>query len=149
MASTVDPPFPASYYEKEYIPDDDTLFRRAPKNQLVPLGELTLVVFSDRDGYLSTDWNKYSTPEATRQRVRHLGRNPDSYAVAALPVGRVRHEAGQEVEHSPQDDNQAHTDVIGNTKRTINDIEVRVLLLRMATLVLPYVEQPDHEDKAG
>lgn len=82
----------------------------------------------------SSDWNKYSTPEETRQRLanqpKHSGgfKNPDDYSILQLSVKTIRVEIpSQTIEHDPiQDDavlpdNRAHTKIIGN-----KDPEVRL-----------------------
>ena len=74
---------------------------------------------------MSTDWNRYSTPKETRER----GRDPVANGVIALPVGPVR-TLSLRVDHSPQVENRAHTDV--GMKTT----EVRLHLLRLADWVL-------------
>jgi hypothetical protein len=85
-------------------------------------------IFRDHKGAMSTDWAKYATPEETRQRAR----NPADNAVVELPVGGVRHGAGQGVEHDPLPDNRAHTNVIGDKTP-----EARIHLLRLCRLVIP------------
>lgn len=82
----------------------------------------------------SSDWNKYSTPEETRQRLakqpkRSGGfKNPDDYCVLQLSVQKIRTEIpSQTIEHDPIQnnpvlpDNRAHTKIIGD-----KDPEVRL-----------------------
>jgi hypothetical protein len=96
------------------IPDDASLFYRVPvawRPDLKPAPG----VFRENKGSMSTDWEKYSTAEATRARQ---GR-PERFAVLRLVAGGIRDVRGMRVEHSPIQnregipDNRAHTDVMG------------------------------------
>ena len=128
-----------SKWEKEPIPNSDSLFMRAHKDHC-RTGELDFGVFRDRGRGMSTDWSKYSTPEETRNR----GRIPELNAILSLPVGGVR-EIDLVVEHDPLnverakeigiDPNRAHTEVIGE-KTT----EIRLKLRRICEEVLPLPE---------
>jgi len=112
----------------EEIPDNARLFRRVHSNFLrgqagfdesyIPPGAIRKT-----DAGLSTDWSKYSTPKQTRFRAP----KPEANGVISLPVGPVRREASQTVEHDPVPDNQSHSLVVGK-----KDEETRVLLLRLA-----------------
>jgi hypothetical protein len=63
---------------------------------------------------MSTNWEKYATAEATRQQAK----NPAVQGVIDLVAGSVRGLPGQTVEHTPLDENRAHTDVFARrTKR--------------------------------
>lgn len=93
-------------------------------------GTPRLAAFSDNKGAMSTDWDKYSTPEETRQRGMHILQ--DVCAVIRLPVGGIR-SLGQSVDHDPLPENQAHTNVTGDKR----DPEVRVKLQRLSAVVLP------------
>ena len=91
----------------EEIPDGDRLFRCAHRSFLqgpqvagddyIPIG-----VFK-REERLSTDWSRYSTPEQARARRKQ----PEANGVISLPVGGVRREARQSVEHAPEPDHRA------------------------------------------
>lgn len=75
---------------------------------------------------MSTDWNKYATPEQTRAR----GKKPaNEYAVGRLKVGKIRAIPQQTISHTPdrENNNRAHTDIFGDKE---NDPEVRVLFGR-------------------
>jgi hypothetical protein len=96
-------------------------------------GKLQPGVFQDKkgdppqhsEGGMSTDWEKYSTPQQTRERAK----NPADNAVIGLPVGPVT-KIPLEVKHTPDIErmNRAHTDIIGDKKRPP---EVRVKLLAL------------------
>lgn len=77
---------------------------------------------------MSTDWDKYSTPEEACLRATDLPTT--EFAVVALPVGEVR-SLSQLVDHDPLPANRAHTNVIGE-----KDEEVRLKLARMAQVLL-------------
>ena len=110
-----------THWAVEEIPGTDYLYMWGHHTQLKD-GELQPGVFRDRDGGMSTDWSKYSTPEDTRNRARI----PNDNGIVSLTVDQVREIEGLKVEHSPIPDNRAHTDVIG--KKTP---EVRMKLLRI------------------
>ncbi len=75
---------------------------------------------------MSTEWDRYSTPEETQ----HRGPKPSQeYGVIGLNVEGVRSFPPEmTVEHSPTEDNRAHTDVIGEKTP-----EARVKLRRLST----------------
>ena len=115
----------------EHIPDSDLLYMRAHKTWFNKKGQLTPGVFQNRgegpSAGMSTNWSKYATAEETRNAHREPAKN----AVIALVTGDVRRLPGQTVQHTPQPNNYAHTDVFGEKTE-----EVRVRLLRMCTFVL-------------
>ncbi|HUP59279.1 MAG TPA: hypothetical protein VNA69_02540 [Thermoanaerobaculia bacterium] len=97
-------------WPKEAIPDDDILYMRVHLNNLRD-GELQPGVFQDREGSMSTNWQKYCpTPEEARAKARNPARNGVIQAV----VRDVR-AARQVVEHSPDEarGDRSHTSVIG------------------------------------
>jgi hypothetical protein len=122
----------------EEIPDDDALYMRVHRQWIKPDGSLWPVSSKNRpddSGGMSTDWDRYSTPEETRSR----GRRPADNAVIAMNVGAVRAIPEQSVVHSPirgypeLPDNRAHTDVFGPKER---DPKTRLQFLSVATMVL-------------
>lgn len=115
----------------EEIPDVDGLYMRVHRNH-VRDGEPIPGAFRDIGGGMSTDWNKYSTPQATRERGR---KDPALYGIIQLPVGLVRTIDSLAVTHSPLEENRAHTDVIGE-----KDTEVRLKLLRVYEWKIPLAE---------
>jgi hypothetical protein len=72
-------------WDSEYIPDESQTYMRAHsqyfRGKLLQPG-----VFRKRDGGMSVDWDKYSTPEQTRQRCA----SPPDNAVIRLAVIGVR-----------------------------------------------------------
>jgi hypothetical protein len=128
----------------EDIPDGDTLYMRGHRQFLKPDGSLSAACFRNRpddSGGMSTDWERYSTPEDTRNRAR----GPMDNAVIALNVGQVRMIPDQVVQHSPVfghpdlPDNRAHTDILGSKE---HDPEVRRRFQRIAIIVLSLSESP-------
>lgn len=117
----------------ESIPDEDRLSGRVPKSRVID-GWPDLGMFSNgnppgggRPG-LSTDWNKYATPEETRARSPRKA--PDDYAVIFFIAGMVRTLPLQTVEHTPWcnepeipelPDNRAHSDIFG--PKTAKDLK--------------------------
>jgi hypothetical protein len=119
-----------SSWASEEIPNDDYLWMRVHKNDL-PNGDIAPGAFKNRptskDG-MSTDWEKYATPQETRNR----GRIPTDNAVIRLRVGEVREIPDQTVVHTPITSNRAHTDVFGDKHP-----QARVLLTRICKIVIP------------
>jgi hypothetical protein len=119
----------------EHIPDDADVFMRAHSMFFNRRRVLQPGVFRPHYGSMSVDWDKYSSPEDTRQRAA----NPQKNAVIALPVDGIRHIGNLEVEHtpdlSPESMNRAHSDVVGLPEG--EDLtEVRTLLLAASNIVI-------------
>jgi|SRR5690242_5530869 len=115
----------------EQIPDDSSLFFRIHKSYLQFGDELPPGVFRDQGGGMSTDWDKYSTAEETQKRVQRSA--PEDNGVLSLNVGGVRQISPLTVEHTPQPENRAHSEVFGDKKK---DPEVRLKLKRLAQWVI-------------
>jgi hypothetical protein len=113
-------------WPKEEIPDQDSLFMRVHRTN-APDGELAPGAFRDIGRGMSTDWQKYSTPDETRARAKA----PHKVGVIGMVAGGVRG-CGLLVEHDPIPVNRAHTEIVG-----IKSTEVRFKLLRLARWVLP------------
>ncbi len=119
-------------WPKEDIPDNASLFMRIHK-RFILAGDVGPHAFRDHARGMSVDWDKYSTPQETRNRARIASDN----AVISLVAGAVRAIEPLVVEHAPIQDNsfeeggnplkpnRAHSEVIGE-KTT----EVRVKLSR-------------------
>lgn len=114
----------------EQIPDRDRLFMHIHKTWRRN-GAVSPGAFENHGAGMSTDWEKYSTPEQTRERARV----PEKNAVISLVAGEVREVPGQKVEHTPdvERSNRAHTDVLGE-----KDEEVRLKLKRIAGIAIPF-----------
>ena len=95
----------------EEIPDPHRLFMRVHVKGLLEGGKLHPGIFREQDGAISTDWEKYSTAEESRNRAKQ----PEKNGVIALIAGRVRRIEGLAVRHSPdvEGNNRAHTDILG------------------------------------
>lgn len=65
MASSLAEHIKLEQWESESIPDVDLLFMRVHKAVLSENGEPIPSSFRDHGGAMSTEWNKYSTPEET------------------------------------------------------------------------------------
>ncbi len=87
--------------------------------------------FTNHNAGMSTDWEKYASPEDSRRRARDPAKN----AVVSMVAGQARAVPGQHVEHTPdpETDNRAHTDVFGE-----KDEEARAKLRRIAEIVIPF-----------
>src|SRR2546422_849843 len=96
-------------WEAEEIPNEDFLFMRVHKTYLDDEGEPIPNAFRNhppKTGGMSTDWQRYSTAEETRQRVKVRADN----IVIQFLVGAVRKIANQLVVHTPdiEANNRAH-----------------------------------------
>ncbi len=115
----------------EVIPDDDSVFMRAHQMHFRS-GELQAGVFRKHGVGMSVNWDKYASAEETRQQAR---KNPNENAVIAMGVFDIRQIKGLTVEHTPEQPNRAHSDVYGLSDEELT--EIRVLLLRIADVVIP------------
>jgi len=90
-------------------------------------------VFRAQGGALSVDWQRYSSPEETKQRAK----KPDENAVIVIPVGGIREVKPLRLEHTPiYPLNRAHSEVFDLPERE-QLAEARVKLLRVAEIVIP------------
>jgi hypothetical protein len=103
----------------EHLPDEARLYRRVPigfyrgRGGILDVdGKPTVGAFHDEHhpGSLSTNWERYATPEATRLQG---GKNPQSNGVVRLVVRSVLQIDRVSVRHSPDraNNNRAHTDI--------------------------------------
>lgn len=114
----------------EDVPDSDDVFMRAHRD-FFRNKKLQPGVFRPHDGGMSVDWEKYSSPDDTRQRAKV----PQDNAVICLPVVGIRAINKLNVKHTPQATNRAHADVIGFQEG--EDItEMRVGLLSASIVVI-------------
>ncbi len=111
-------------WEVEDIPDDSDVYMRA--HDVYFRGKaLQPGVFRVHEDGMSVDWDKYSTPEQTRQRTSQPLRN----AVIRLPVVGIRDIGDLDVKHTPYPANRAHSDVVGIPNGGEDLTEVRASLL--------------------
>lgn len=118
----------------EDIPGDAKIYMRAHRMYFRP--KLQPGVFRPHDGGMSVDWEKYSTPEETRQRAA----KPEDNAVICLPVEGVRAIDRLDVKHTPDhtlgSENRAHSDVLGIPDGGEDQTEIRALLLEISKVVI-------------
>ncbi len=119
-------------WESEEIPDADLLYMRVHFRFVNDDGSIQPGAFRDQGEAMSTDWEKYSTPEQTCNR---LSKGQDN-AVISLRTSGVRAIPDQLVVHTPdpETNNQAHTDVFGDKKK---NTQVRILYSRLYELIIP------------
>ena len=117
----------------EVIPNEAAAFMRAHKTRIRD-GLPTLSAFVPKgNGGLSVDWDKYSTPEEARSR----GKVPGDNAIIRMGVGDIRQiEEGIDIKHKPLSENRAHSE-IGLPSEGPAQAEIRVMLNRIATIILP------------
>lgn len=100
-------------WQQEHIPDEDRVYRRVHRKHMQFGEPVPPMVF--RDVEMSVDWNRYSTPEESRDRARV----PADNGIVSLGVGRVREVLPLEVSHAPLDANRAHSLVIGEKNERV------------------------------
>jgi len=122
-------------WEIEDIPDGDDTFMRAHSDHF-RRGKLQPGVFRVRDDGMSVDWEKYSTPEETRQRCNQ----PLQNAIISLSASEVRGISGLDVKHAPtlapQPVNRAHSNVLGIPTSGVQQTKTRALLLDISTILI-------------
>ena len=121
-------------FSTEDIPDSALLYLRVHKTYIDDEGEVNVGVFKEQEEgnqkSMSTDWEKYSTPEDSRNRAR----KPDLNGIVHFIAGNLRN-LTLSVTHSPIDPNptikanQAHTNIKGKNKPIEDDQEIRLKLL--------------------
>ena len=90
-------------------------------------------MFKEQGGSMSTDWDKYSSPEVTRGRAK----SPIDNGILVLEVGGIRGVEDLEVDHVPLLQNQAHSQVTGIEKgddpraRKVRKDRIRVKLFQL------------------
>jgi hypothetical protein len=118
-------------WQIEQIPDEDAVYMRVHKdflrNRVLQPG-----VFREHNSGMSVDWDKYSTPQETRNRAK----NPLVNAVIEMDVGKVRRIQELDVIHQPTPENRAHSEVIGLPTESETFTETRARLLDISTIVL-------------
>src|SRR5437016_2790089 len=116
-------------WPQEQIPNGDRLFMRVHKDLLVN-GELVPGVFREHKGSMSTDWERYSTPQ---EALARSGKPKDNGIIALVTAG-VRSVNPLQVVHEPRPalNNRAHTNIYGLSEPPPEaKIERRVKLLEM------------------
>lgn len=105
----------------EVIPNNSRLYYRIHQT-FIRNGKMVPSVFKERgEGEscgMSTDWEKYSTPEESRNRAPI----PEKNGIVSFIAGNLR-DVNLEVIHAPSNHNRAHTNVKGI------DVESRLKLL--------------------
>ena len=117
----------------EDIPSCDSVFMRAHK-MFIHDGQIGTGVFRPQESGMSVNWDKYSSPEITREQAR---KNPKDNAVIRMRAGAIRLIDGLSVLHTPEQNNQAHAEVFGLPDQREQLVEIRMLLGRIAEIVLP------------
>ncbi len=117
---------------EEKIEDSHKLYCRVHRNN-VRDNELLPIVFRERgEGEkkgMSVDWEKYATPEDTRNRATSA---PIDNGIIQFIAGNVR-EIGLTVVHAPEDYNRAHSNIKG-----IESIRERLLASDIYTWVINF-----------
>ena len=122
-----------SPWDAEAIPDGDLVFRRVYRGYFENSGKVKPKAFANLGNGMSVYWEKYCTP----QDVRSKGQVLADTAVLSMRADKIRGIPGQELVHTPTDDERAHSDVVGE-----KDPGVRVLFTRIYTLEVPLDTPP-------
>lgn len=77
---------------------------------------------------MSTDWNKYATPEEVQQRRAE----PQLNGVIQMNVGSIRKISPLSVKHAPLAENRAHTNVHGLSNEPGKKQKIRTELARIS-----------------
>jgi hypothetical protein len=122
----------------EEIPNQDLLFMRVHLNLIREGHDSTLNgvsknIFRVHEDGISTNWNKYSTPEKTRQE----GKNPEMNGVIKLMVGDIRTISSVKVMHSPIRENRAHTNIQNIPNDPVKTLIIRTKLAEYSQWVIP------------
>ena len=113
-------------FPKEQIPDEDDLFMRIHFAHF-KYGDILTIAFQNHNCGMSTNWSNYADALLTKEQAALNGKDPNNYGVVEISVGGVRDIPNQEVDHDPDPDNQAHTNVLGE-----KDEEARLKLKELA-----------------
>ena len=117
----------------EEIPDADSVFMRA-RQEHIRDGVLLPGVFKAHGNGMSVNWDRYASAEGTKKQA---SKNRDHNAVISMPVVEIRQIDDLKVEHTPEPTNQAHSDVFGLPQKGEQLTEVRFLLRKISTIVIP------------
>jgi hypothetical protein len=117
----------------EQIPDEDSVYFRAHSTHFRG-DDLQPGVFQEKgsDGCMSVDWERYSSCYESRNRSKI----PNQNAILEMRVGDIRQINPLSVEHRPFPENRAHSGVVGLPRNGEDLTEVRMLLLKIAPVVL-------------
>lgn len=125
----------------EHIPDGCAVLMRAHQQYFSREGNLQPGVFRVHGSGMSVDWGKYSSPENTRDRASN---NPHKNAVIRMLVLGIRQMPSLDVKHTPEPDNRSHSDVLGIPSAPEDRTEIRMILLGLSEVVLPFpVDDPE------
>ena len=120
-------------FDENKIPDEDSLFLRVHKTNIVGNKIIPGAYTIKGDGGLSTDWSQYSTPHQSLARSK----NPNDNGIVKFNVREVR-AIELKVVHRPLEDNVAHSEIIGIPANNPNKTKTRLLLDQIAQWEIPY-----------
>ena len=99
-------------WKVETIPDNHFVYRRIP-DKLFKEGHISPSAFNNQGDGMSVDWQKYSTPEKTRNIVSNQKKDPLEFGVAKIKAVKIREIEEQTLNHAPSKRNRAHSTVFG------------------------------------
>ncbi len=129
-----------SEWPVEDIPDTAELFMRVLHNHIEdgkPMPGAFRVRGEEEQQGMSTDWNKYSTPIETRNRIRQ-DRSATEYGVLGMNVGVARSVPNQAILHAPIVENRAHTNVTGPIGAKNQKTEIRLRFMQISYWVIEW-----------
>ena len=111
------------------IRDDFHLWRRIPQKQIVPLMDNKGIYRVSSGAFQNTSGTKsMSVSIANLVKVTpeiYLSKFPEAVAIVSITAGQVR-ECNQGVIHTPQDDDNAHGEVIGEKPKSFKKKMARI-----------------------
>lgn len=110
-------------FEIEDIPNDGTLYYRVHKSYIID-NEVIPGAFRSRGDGMSTDWNKYSTPEESQARSK----TPHDNAIVSFSVLKIRSNPVLSAIHKPEPDNRAHS-LVNGIPETKNELQTKTRAL--------------------
>lgn len=110
-------------FEIEDIPNDGILYYRVHKSYIIE-NEVIPGAFRSRGDGMSTDWNKYSTPEESQARSK----TPDDNAIVSFSVLKIRSNPVLSAIHKPEPDNRSHS-LVNGIPETKNELQTKTRAL--------------------
>jgi len=119
----------------EIIPDSDFLYRRIHSSILISSqneNDIPPFAFKDNNG-ISTDWNKYSTPEESQYRASE----PEKNGIIQIKVALIRLYKNLTIVHAPLPSNRAHSLINGlKSYKKEDQTDIRKRLARSAEWII-------------
>ncbi|MHA1381968.1 MAG: hypothetical protein ACTSRG_26655 [Candidatus Helarchaeota archaeon] len=120
------------------IPDTDKLYRRVPLFLITDRNKIPSSAFIyKRNSKISVDWSEYSTPEQTLSR----GDPQYEYSIIEMLAGAVRELPPLDVKHKPEEENMAHSEIIGLPPEKRKRRRMAIHLKRISKYIINPLEE--------